>query len=223
MEDWVVEPSKLAMAANNNIRINVVKYNNFKPKSTKPHISCAGGDPGLYPHLKVSQHAIDSMSKAVLGVHNGYDGANGFKDAKLAILNRYKKVKMKTKLSDVYITCGASHAINIAIGSIMNPGETMLLSKPTYTYYMTMSGRHNIPYKLYNLMPDNNWDIDVKHLESLIDDTTKIIVVCNPNNPCGSVLSKQNMLDVLAVAYKHKLVIVTDETYTGILLHIYCF
>ena len=65
------------------------------------------------------------------------------------------------------------------------------------------------------LQPDRRWEIDLEHLEQQIDSNTVAIVVVNPSNPCGSVYSKQHLLDILAVAERHFLPIIGDEIYGG--------
>lgn len=67
--------------------------------------------------------------------------------------------------------------------------------------------------KAYNLDPSQGWNIDLKHMESLIDSKTRAIIVNNPGNPCGSVYSKEHILDILAIAERHKLPIISDEVY----------
>lgn len=67
--------------------------------------------------------------------------------------------------------------------------------------------------KNYNLDPMNDWEIDLKHLESLIDDNTRAILVNNPGNPCGNVFSKTHILSILEIAERHRLPIISDEVY----------
>ena len=70
-------------------------------------------------------------------------------------------------------------------------------------------------YVCYIFQPDQQWEIDLEHLEQQIDSNTVAIVVVNPSNPCGSVYSKQHLLDILAVAERHFLPIIGDEIYGG--------
>lgn len=70
-----------------------------------------------------------------------------------------------------------------------------------------------IETRAYNLDPSKDWDIDLKHLESLIDEKTRAIIVNNPGNPCGNVYSKEHILEILEIAEHHKLPIISDEVY----------
>jgi len=64
------------------------------------------------------------------------------------------------------------------------------------------------------LIPKKNWEIDLKHLESLIDEKTQAIIANNPSNPCGSIFSKEHMKEILDLCYKHRLPLICDEVYT---------
>lgn len=61
--------------------------------------------------------------------------------------------------------------------------------------------------------PEKSWEIDLEHLESLIDDNTMAVIVCNPSNPCGSVYSKEHLLDILDVIGRNRVPIIADEIY----------
>jgi tyrosine aminotransferase len=66
------------------------------------------------------------------------------------------------------------------------------------------------------LQAEKNWEIDLNHLESLIDDKTSAILVNNPSNPCGSNFTKQHLQEILDVAERNFLPIISDEIYAGI-------
>lgn len=63
------------------------------------------------------------------------------------------------------------------------------------------------------LQPDRSWEIDLSHLESLIDENTAAMIVNSPSNPCGSVYSKEHLKDILQVAENFKVPIIADEIY----------
>ena len=65
----------------------------------------------------------------------------------------------------------------------------------------------------YNLLPDNDWEVDLEHMESLIDEKTAAIIINSPSNPCGSVFSPDHLKQILAVAEMYKVPIIADEIY----------
>ena len=70
-----------------------------------------------------------------------------------------------------------------------------------------------------SLQPERGWEVDLNDLESKIDNNTSAFFLNNPSNPCGSVYSRQHLLDILAVAERYKLPIISDEVYDG-MVHI---
>lgn len=63
------------------------------------------------------------------------------------------------------------------------------------------------------MQPDKAWEVDLQDLEDQIDSNVAAIVINNPSNPCGSVYSKQHLLDILSIAEKHRVPIIADEVY----------
>jgi tyrosine aminotransferase len=84
---------------------------------------------------------------------------------------------------------------------------------PGFSLYETLASSKGIQCKFYRLDSAKKWEIDLLHLESLIDSNTACIVLNNPSNPCGSVYSENHLKALLAVAEKHKLPIIADEIY----------
>ncbi len=62
---------------------------------------------------------------------------------------------------------------------------------------------------------ENNWEVDLNHLESSINNRTKAIVINNPSNPCGAVYNKDHLEKILRIAERHKVPIIADEIYGG--------
>lgn len=114
---------------------------------------------------------------------------------------------------DVVIASGCSGALDLAISVLLNPGDNMLIPKPAFALYQTLAEAKGIAVKHYALLPERSWEVDLEHLESLIDARTRAILVNNPSNPCGSVYSREHLLAILAIAEKHKLPVIADEIY----------
>ena len=64
-----------------------------------------------------------------------------------------------------------------------------------------------------HFQPERLWEVDLDHMESLIDDNTAAIIVNNPSNPCGSVYTRDHIRDILDIANRHKVPIIADEIY----------
>ena len=96
---------------------------------------------------------------------------------------------------------------------LANPGSNVLIPKPGFPLYKTLCSGPGIKVKQYNLKIEQNWKIDIDHLESLIDSKTAAIVYNNPSNPCGSVYSEDHIKELLKIAQKYCIPIIADEIY----------
>lgn len=111
------------------------------------------------------------------------------------------------------LASGCSHAIDLCICVLARHGQNILIPRPGFPLYKTLTSVYGVKYKQYDLLADKNWSIDLDHLESLIDGNTAAIVVNNPSNPCGSVFSERHLLEILELAERHRLPIISDEIY----------
>lgn len=111
------------------------------------------------------------------------------------------------------MTSGASHALDLCIALLGSPGKNILIPRPGFPLYKTLCGGYGIEYKSYNLLPTSSWEIDLDHLESLIDCNTVAIIYNNPSNPCGSVYSESHIRKLLKICEKYCLPVIADEIY----------
>lgn len=144
--------------------------------------------------------------------HNGYGPSNGFLEARKAICE-YEKHQGDITPNDVIICSGCSTSLDLCISALASYGQNILCPRPGFSIYRTLSEGFGMEVRNYDLIPERKWEIDLEHLESLIDENTAALIITNPSNPCGSVFSKEHILDLLKVAEKHYLPIIADEIY----------
>lgn len=149
------------------------------------------------------------------GKDNGYNHSMGKPLAREAIAKAVtgSNTKHVVKADDVCITSGCSHALDMAVGVLCDPGTEILLPSPGFSLYRTLSSFKDVTFKLYNLLPEKDWEADLKDMESLISPKTRAILVNNPSNPCGSNYSAEHLKEILKLAEKHHLPIISDEIY----------
>lgn len=210
---WNVVPSEFSMLTTNPIR--KIVDNIKKPTNTdKSLIPLSLGDPTVFGNLSCPDVLVESIVRNVRSMkHNGYIHSAGTEAARDAIAQHYGSPTAPLTRDDIVIASGCSGAIDIALTGLLNPGDNILLPKPGFPLYQVICDAHKIKCKHYDLLPEKNWQVDVAHLESLIDENTKAILVNNPSNPCGSVFSKEHLQEILAIADRHKLPIIADEIY----------
>lgn len=172
------------------------------------------GDPTTFGNLRPSKEIIEAVKEVVENErHNGYGPSNGFLEARQAIVDYVKDVQGEVTPNDIIICSGCSCSLDLCISVLAGSGQNILIPRPGFSIYRTLAEGFDVECRSYNLIPEKNWEIDLKHLESLIDSNTAAIVVTNPSNPCGSVFSKGHIEDILKVAEKHYVPIIADEIY----------
>eukprot|EP00127_Corallochytrium_limacisporum_P003169 Clim_evm18s147 gene=Clim_evmTU18s147 len=215
MSDFVIPVSEMAKRTVNPIR-QIVDQMEIKPHPDKPMIALSIGDPTVFGNMKVDASVKEAIKSAVDELKsNGYPPSIGYEHARQAVAEKYTEPEYGVNISsgDVIIASACSGAIDLAIAALLNPGQNVLVPRPGFSLYQTLAESQASEVKHYDLIPEKGWEIDLKHLESLIDDKTAAIIVTNPSNPCGSVFSKEHIRDVISVASKHKLPIIADEIY----------
>jgi len=174
------------------------------------------GDP-LKFDFRTPKHmwkAIEENKKTA----EGYANALGSDEARKAIADYAKRTTGKeiTK-EDVINFVGGSEAIIISLQALLNPGENVLLPRPGYSVYNGEMNFLGAEINQYDLDEEKNWEVDVESLRKNVNEKTKAIVVINPSNPTGGIISKKNLQTIIGVAAEHELPIISDETYDQII------
>lgn len=173
------------------------------------------GDPNAYDH-KTPQPIIDAIHKAMLENKNGYSPSSGIKIAIEAIEQDANR-KGINNIQDIFITTGASEAIEICLTALLNPGENVLIPEPGYPLYSAIQSKLELVANPYYLDEGNGWQPDIDDIKTKINKKTRAIVLINPNNPTGSVFSKEILEEIVKIALENNLVVFADEIYDKLL------
>jgi len=176
------------------------------------------GDPNKFD-FKTPPELIEVVTKAMWDNNNGYSPSSGIEDAVEAIRKEAVELKGIKNIQNIFITTGASEAIEICMTALVNRGENILLPSPGYPLYSAIVPKIESTFNTYYLNEDNGWQPDIDDIVSKINDKTRGIVIINPNNPTGAVCSKETLLQVIEVAKKYNLVIFADEIYDKLILN----
>jgi len=218
-KEWKVKASVVSQRISNPIRA-IVDNMKVKPNPELPMVSLSIGDPTIFGNFKYPESLKESMIKHMEEAKsNGYPPSFGYDAAREAIANNYTLPEAPLTKDDVIICSGCSGAIDIAIGAIGNEGQNLLIPRPGFSLYRTLCDAKGIHTKYYDLIPEKSWEINLEQLESLIDENTFAILINNPSNPCGSNYSNQHLQNILKVAEKHRIPIISDEIYADMVFN----
>jgi alanine-synthesizing transaminase len=194
---------------------DIVVLANEVAKSGKEMLYLNIGDPNLYD-FQPPQHLVKATYDAMMKNLNGYAPSSGIKEAVTAIENEAAK-KGIANVHDVFVTTGASEAIDICLTALVNDGENVLTPTPGYPLYTAIASKLQMIENPYYLNEENGWLPDIDDIKSKINKKTKAIILINPNNPTGSLYTTENLQSILDLALEYDLVIFADEIYDKLL------
>jgi len=169
------------------------------------------GDPNQYD-FDTPEYIRNAIKEALDGGRNGYAPSDGY-PASLEAVREWATNKGIQNIQDVFIGHGASEPIELALTALVNRGENVLTPAPGYPLYTAVMAKLEADENPYLLDEENEWEPDPADIEARINDRTRAIVLINPNNPTGSVCSREVLEQVLDIAARHRLVVLSDEIY----------
>jgi len=116
---------------------------------------------------------------------------------------------------NVLVTTGAIEANYNTIRSMLSPGDQIAVMLPNYMQIWGLAKNHGLDLRTFSLDETAGWKIDESSLNEAVTDKTKLIAVCNPNNPTGHIMTDKEMGAVVSVAERVGAWILADEVYTG--------
>lgn len=160
----------------------------------------------------------DIIKKAAIeAINNGftkYTPASGTTELKEAICKKFKRDNLLNyEVSQIVVSNGAKHSIFNALCALLNPGDEVIIPSPYWLSYPEMvrlAGGNLVIVKTYE---KNDFKITDEQLESAITDKTKAFILNSPNNPTGSVYTKNELVKLANIAIKHNIYIISDEIY----------
>ncbi|XP_020277792.1 tyrosine aminotransferase [Pseudomyrmex gracilis] len=212
-ERWNVCASNIAKQTHNPIR-SIVENIVVEPNPNKLMIALSIGDPTTFGNLKPPKEVIEAVQESVASqLYNGYAPSTGHQRAREAVAEYSSDEFVKVDAKDVILCSGCSCALDLCITALAREGQNILIPRPGFAIYRTLAEGFGITVKSYNLQPELGWEIDLDNLEAQIDESTAAIVINNPSNPCGSVFSRDHILDILDIAARYYVPIIADEIY----------
>jgi len=169
------------------------------------------GDPNIFDFAP-PRHLIDATVEAMRANRNGYAPSSGIAPAVEAVKREAGRKGIKD-IRHVFITSGASEAIDLALTALADAGDNVLTPFPGYPLYTAVLAKLGVENRPYHLDESQGWEPDLADMRSRIDVRTRAIVLINPNNPTGSLCSRSTLQGIVDMAIEHNLVLFSDEIY----------
>jgi len=167
------------------------------------------GQPDL-PTPQIALDAIRNIDKKVLE----YGPSDGNKSYREKLVGYYKKHNINLTANDIIITTGGSEAVLFAFLSCLNPGDEIIVPEPAYANYMAFAISAGAVIRTVASTIEDGFALPpIEKFEALINERTKGIMICNPNNPTGYLYTKSEMNQIRDLVKKYDLYLFSDEVY----------
>ncbi len=152
----------------------------------------------------------DNINK-LLATEINYAHANGIPELRENIAAMYTGATTE----NVLVTVGAIEANYNTISTLLSAGDEIIVMLPNYMQIWGIAKNRNLQLKEFHLREENGWAPDLDELNDLVTENTKLIAICNPNNPTGYILTESEMNAIIATAERAGAWILADEVYAG--------
>jgi aspartate/methionine/tyrosine aminotransferase len=166
---------------------------------------------GVHP-LTVRQLVDDpAVIEELLNTELDYLQANGIIELRENIAALYSGAVP----DNVLVTVGCAEANFITLQTVLAPGDEMVMMLPNYMQVWGAGKNFGFQVRSFNLREERGWSLDIDELNEVVSEKTKLIAVCNPNNPSGYILTEQEMHAIVAAAERVGAWLLADEVYSG--------
>lgn len=166
------------------------------------------------PDFDTPEHIKEAAKSALHKGFTHYTPSAGIPPLREAIA---EKIEKETGVGvdpakEVVVTDGGSCAITLAMMAVLNPGDEVLISNPSWPYGPGIKMAEGVPVR-YNLTEREGFRIDLDDLRSKISSKSKLIMINSPNNPTGSVTDRRELETIAEIAMENDLLVLSDEVY----------
>ncbi len=181
-----------------------------KRRQDRPVLDLTVSNPtaaGFYPHAGISG-AFSALRDFT------YDpDPFGLPAARAAVSDFYRELGHDVSIERIALTASTSEAYAILFKLLCDPGDEVLIPRPSYPLFEYLAALENVRTVAYDLKYDGSWFIDFGHLRERISHRSRAIIIVNPNNPSGSFLKSWEKQELVELALKYELPLISDEVF----------
>ncbi|KAA6305958.1 Aspartate aminotransferase, partial [termite gut metagenome] len=143
-----------------------------------------------------------------------YSPSAGYRHYREKLVLYYRKFNINLTADDIIVTTGGSEAVLFAFLSCLNPGDEIIVPEPAYANYMAFAISAGAKIRTIATTIEEGFSLPkVEKFEELINERTRGILICNPNNPTGYLYTRKEMNQIRDMVKNHDLFLFSDEVY----------
>jgi alanine-synthesizing transaminase len=195
---------------------DVVAHAKQLEKKGKDVIYLNIGDPLLFD-FETPENIKEALIQAVREGFNAYSPSEGLSELREAVCEKEKRVGGIDVLPEnVIVSNGVSEAIQMVLGALVDNGDEILVPGPAYPPYISYTEFFGGKAVQYRTSEENGWQPDLDDVRAKVNDSTRAIVIINPNNPCGALYDRKTIKAMVDLAGEHDIPLISDEIYDQI-------
>jgi aspartate/methionine/tyrosine aminotransferase len=167
-------------------------------------------DSGVHP-MSIRELLSPAEIEELMELELGYGWTNGEVSLRETIAGLYQD----RGADDVIVTNGSAEANFLMVMSLLNPGDEIVVFTPNYLQILGWARAIGVDVKTVAHDANADWDADIEKLRETVSAKTRLITICNPNNPTGATLSTEAMQALVDIAREHDIYLHADEVYKG--------
>ena len=171
-------------------------------------------------HLNIGQPDLPTPQAAIDAIRNidrkvlEYSPSQGDLSYRTKLVDYYKKYDINLTADDIIITTGGSEAVLFSFMACLNPGDEIIMPDPFYANYQAFAISAGATIRTIPTTIEEGFCLPkVERFEELINEHTKAIMICNPNNPTGYLYTRREMNQIRDLVKKYDLYLFSDEVY----------
>jgi len=178
-------------------------------RAARDVIRNSSGDPNFEAPDHVKEAAIQAIREGGPWTHYAGGGVQEFKEA---VVKYYSKYGVKYDPSEVYPTAGSGPALNLVMAGLLQPGDECIVFDPTFGTHFRTPPSFGATVA-YVPLDKGVFHMDTDALRKVVTKKSKLIVLCNPNNPAGTVYTEAEIRAIADVALENNVTVLADEIY----------
>lgn len=197
------------------MQLNTIKQMERYARQNAAVVSLGQGIPARSSDARIQQ----MVSRKILSGHaDHYSDPQGLSELRIAVSQHVKKYHMQYTPDEIIITAGAIEALNVAVRSALTPSKTnVIVPVPVYSAYFKLIELAGGRAVEVSLNENDGWSLDPQTVITAMDSQTAAVLLCNPNNPTGTVYPEETLKAIVAAAKKHGIAVIIDEVYRNML------
>ena len=165
------------------------------------------------PDIATPQEGLDALKNVDRKVLE-YSPSQGYQSYLDKLVGYYNRYNIDLEPGNILVTCGGSEALQFAFLACFNPGDELIVPEPVYANYMGFACEMGVKVRTITTKIENGFALpSIEEFEKLINEHTRAIMICNPNNPTGQLYSDDELMQLRDLVKKHDLYLISDEVY----------